>query len=141
MSTTKGQYNEANKSYIRINTNDATYSLVGATQQEYQNNNGSVVFTEDLKNLNRKVFNISLTNSQRDTYLSGPEGPLAVLEKTRTDAQKLYWKTLSDGDRSRYLQGEFGNDWKGKFDTESSADLQNNTNFGPQAIDVDSARI
>ena len=138
---TKGQYNGANNSYIRINRDDATYSLVGATQEEYQNNNGSVVFTEDLRNLNRNVFNISLTNSQRDTYLSGPEGPLSVLERTRTDAQTLYWKTLGEGDRSRYLQGEFGNDWKGKFDTESSADLQNNTNFGPQTIDVDSARI
>ena len=81
---TKGKYNGDNKSYIRINQDDATYSLVGATQEEYQNNNGSVVFTEDLRNLNRKVFNINLTNSQRDTYLSGDD-PLGKLEQTRTN--------------------------------------------------------
>ena len=31
---TKGKYNGDNKSYIRINQDDATYSLVGATQEE-----------------------------------------------------------------------------------------------------------
>ena len=46
---TKGQYRSENNSYIRIDTDDATYSLVGSTQQEYQSNGGSVIFTENLR--------------------------------------------------------------------------------------------
>ena len=128
---TKGQYRSENNSYIRIDTDDATYSLVGSTQQEYQSNGGSVIFTENLKSLNRNEYGAlsNLTTSQRNTYLSGDD-PLGKLEQTRTEAQTLYWETLSDGLRQQVLDGEFGTDWKGKFNTETTADLLNNTNFG-----------
>lgn len=137
----KGDFRSENNSYIRINQDDATYSLVGANQAQYQNDDGSVIFTENLKNLNRGVYNINLTPSQRNTYLSGEQGPLPVLEDTRTEAQRLYWQTLDDTERFKHLQGDYGNDWKGKFDTQNSANLEQDTNFGPQAIDVDTARI
>ena len=128
---TKGQYRSENNSYIRINTDDATYSLVGSTQQEYQSNGGSVIFTENLRSLNRNEYGAlsNLTTSQRNTYLSGDD-PLGKLEQTRTEAQRLYWETLSDGLRQQFLDGEFGTDWKGKFNTETASDLLNNTNFG-----------
>jgi len=129
---TKGQYRSENNSYIRIDTDDATYSLVGSTQQEYQSNGGSVIFTENLRKLDRNEYSDALSNlttSQRNTYLSGDD-PLGKLEQTRTEAQRLYWETLSDGLRQQFLDGEFGTDWKGKFNTEKSADLLNNKNFG-----------
>ena len=128
---TKGQYRSENNSYIRIDTDDATYSLVGSTQQEYQSNGGSVIFTENLRSLNRNEYGAlsNLTTSQKNTYLSGDD-PLGKLEQTRTEAQRLYWETLSDGLRQEVLGGAYGTDWKGKFDTETAADLLNDTNFG-----------
>ena len=129
---TKGQYRSENNSYIRINTDDATYSLVGSTQEQYQSNGGSVIFTENLKKLDRNEYSEALSNlttSQRNTYLSGDD-PLGKLEQTRTEAQRLYWETLNDGLRQQFLDGEFGTDWKGKFNTETAADLLNNKNFG-----------
>ena len=128
---TKGQYRSENNSYIRIDTDDATYSLVGSTQQEYQSNGGSVIFTENLRSLNRNEYDAlsNLTTSQKNTYLSGDD-PLGKLEQTRTEAQRLYWETLSDGLRQEVLGGAYGTDWKGKFDTETAANLLNDTNFG-----------
>ena len=130
---TKSNFKSDNNSYIRINQDDATYSLVGANQKEYQSNGGSVVFTENLKQLNRGTYEgVSLTDSQISTYLSGSD-PLSRLETTRTEAQTLYWKTLDDEVRQQVLGGAYGNDWKGKFDTEESANLLNGSNFGAQS--------
>ncbi|AOV60152.1 baseplate tail tube cap [Synechococcus phage S-CAM9] len=134
-----GAYNNKTKSYIAVDLDNVNYTLYGATAEQYQQSNdplGEPIYTEDLRRLNRNQYPSlsNITDSQITKYFSG-ENPLGIAEKYRYEGQELLWKNLDSPEKQKYLDGIYGDAWR-TFNSEDSATLLNDSNYGPEAFDL-----
>lgn len=128
-----GAYNDKTRSYIAVDLDKVTYTLYGASAEQYQQSNdpkGDAVYTENLKNLNRNQYPSlsNITDAQIAKYFSG-ENPLGIAEQYRYEGQELLWKNLGSAEQQEYLDGKYGDAWR-TFNSENSATLLNDSNYG-----------
>lgn len=129
MSIVKGKFNSDNNSYVIVDSDGKTWTLKGATVEQYRNNSGTIIFTEsNIEKLEKGIFqNNTLTDSQIQQYFGGQ--PLNTLEEYRKEGLELYLQTLDKGQQETLLS-EGGSAIKGLLNTEDSSNLKQDKNFG-----------
>jgi len=142
MALVKGKYNSDNNTYVIVNTDTKAYSVYSATQSEYQDGTGTLVFTEsDITDLKIGEFSPNLLDGASDELINSVFGSnqLKTLNDFRNEALDLYIDALIPEEIQKLKDEIAAGDGdiqkksiNSKVNTEDSAELQNDDNYGPE---------